>query len=170
MLKNANLGESVMAASLRRSLFNTIGPCPAAPLHSSRKSDPPKKIRKACENPPRGPNRGREVGGGRTTRQPGQVRKEAALTRPGGSLSSLLLSPRNLSVAIAWPELGLSGRPARPRGVGAAQKPLGRCRTVACNNLQMSMTTPVRVWDWAEARPRRPRPYKPKRRIASLPG
>jgi hypothetical protein len=33
----------------------------------------------------------REVGVGRTTRQPGQVRKEAALTRLGGSLSSLPL-------------------------------------------------------------------------------
>ncbi len=39
-----------------------------------------------------GPYRVREVGGGRTTRQPGQVRKEAALTRPGGSLSSLPLA------------------------------------------------------------------------------
>ena len=47
-----------------------------------------------------GPHRRREVGGGRSTRQPGQVRKEAALTRPGGSLSSLpllLLYPRRRS-------------------------------------------------------------------------
>src|SRR5215469_16609543 len=34
----------------------------------------------ACFPPPRGRYRGREVGGGRATRQPGQVRKEAALT------------------------------------------------------------------------------------------
>ena len=42
-----------------------------------------------CGTPCDGPNRRREVGGGRSTRQPGQVRKEAALTRPGGSLSNL---------------------------------------------------------------------------------
>ena len=34
-----------------------------------------------------------EVGEGRTARQPGQVRKEAALTRQGGSLSNLPPSP-----------------------------------------------------------------------------
>ena len=33
----------------------------------------------------------REVGEGRLTRQPGQVRKEAAVTRPNGSSSNLLL-------------------------------------------------------------------------------
>src|SRR5262249_35948809 len=33
------------------------------------------KIRNACEIPAHGPNKGREVGVGRTTRQPGQVRK-----------------------------------------------------------------------------------------------
>jgi hypothetical protein len=64
--------------------------------------DPLPEIREACENPPRGPNSGWEVGGGRTTRQPGQVRKEAALTRPGGSLSSLPLSPFSLSFAKFW--------------------------------------------------------------------
>ena len=35
------------------------------------------------------PYRPREVGEGRLTRQPGQIRKEAALTRPNGSSSSL---------------------------------------------------------------------------------
>ena len=35
------------------------------------------------------PNRGREIGGGRATRQPGQVRKEAALTRSGSGRSSV---------------------------------------------------------------------------------
>src|SRR5882757_9744255 len=35
------------------------------------------------------PNRCREIGGGRATRQPGQVRKEAALTRSGSGRSSV---------------------------------------------------------------------------------
>src|SRR5271156_3739401 len=35
------------------------------------------------------PNRGREIGGGGATRQPGQVRKEAALTRSGSGRSSV---------------------------------------------------------------------------------
>jgi hypothetical protein len=68
-------------------------------------------IQDGCEIRPGGPNRCWEVGGGRTTRQPGQVRKEAALTRPGGSLSSLpLCSP--------YHHLALSGRPAGPLDIG----------------------------------------------------
>ena len=43
-------------------------------------------------SPPHGPHRRREVGEGRTARQPGQVRKEAALTSQGGSLSNLPLT------------------------------------------------------------------------------
>src|SRR4051794_17736269 len=35
------------------------------------------------------PNKHREIGGGRATRQPGQVRKEAALTRSGSGRSSV---------------------------------------------------------------------------------
>src|ERR1700692_1435760 len=35
------------------------------------------------------PNKDREMGGGRATRQPGQVRKEAALTRSGSGRSSV---------------------------------------------------------------------------------
>jgi hypothetical protein len=66
-----------------------------------------------CEIRPGSPNRCWEVGGGRTTRQPGQVRKEAALTRPGGSLSSLpLCSPCH--------NLALSGRPAGRLDIGPA--------------------------------------------------
>src|SRR5580765_8462654 len=34
-------------------------------------------------------NKDREIGGGRATRQPGQVRKEAALTRSGSGRSSV---------------------------------------------------------------------------------
>src|SRR5947207_11419109 len=35
------------------------------------------------------PNKDREIGGGRATRQPSQVRKEAALTRSGSGRSSV---------------------------------------------------------------------------------
>src|ERR1700733_12786570 len=45
-----------------------------------------------CASRRHGPNRVREVGEGRTARQPGQVRKEAALTSQGGSLSNLPLT------------------------------------------------------------------------------
>ena len=47
----------------------------------------------SCARAADGPHEGREVGEGRTARQPGQVRKEAALTRQGGSLSNLPPSP-----------------------------------------------------------------------------
>src|SRR5438105_4897111 len=43
----------------------------------------------ACFPPVLAPNKGREIGGGRATRQPGQVRKEAALTRSGSGRSSV---------------------------------------------------------------------------------
>src|SRR5713226_1360737 len=45
--------------------------------------------RPACFPPLLAPNKGREIGGGRATRQPGQVRKEAALTRSGSGRSSV---------------------------------------------------------------------------------
>src|SRR5438132_7431240 len=45
--------------------------------------------RPACFLPLLAPNRDREIGGGRATRQPGQVRKEAALTRSGSGRSSV---------------------------------------------------------------------------------
>src|SRR5436305_6270565 len=43
----------------------------------------------ACFPPLLAPNKGREIGGGRATRQPGQVRKEAALTRSGSGRSTV---------------------------------------------------------------------------------
>src|SRR5689334_23478468 len=43
----------------------------------------------ACFPLPLAPNTDREIGGGRATRQPGQVRKEAALTRSGSGRSSV---------------------------------------------------------------------------------
>src|SRR6266481_7788878 len=43
----------------------------------------------ACFPPLLAPNKDREIGGGRATRQPGQVRKEAALTRSGSGRSSV---------------------------------------------------------------------------------
>src|ERR1700722_12982691 len=45
--------------------------------------------RPACFPPLLAPNKDREIGGGRATRQPGQVRKEAALTRSGSGRSSV---------------------------------------------------------------------------------
>src|SRR5664279_4610787 len=45
--------------------------------------------RPACFPGHLAPNKGREIGGGRATRQPGQVRKEAALTRSGSGRSSV---------------------------------------------------------------------------------
>src|ERR1700679_2335003 len=53
-------------------------------LHKGRK--PPGR---ACFPGRLAPNRDREIGGGRATRQPGQVRKEAALTRSGSGRSSV---------------------------------------------------------------------------------
>src|ERR1700722_5200760 len=53
-------------------------------LHKGRK--PPGR---ACFPGHLAPNRDREIGGGRATRQPGQVRKEAALTRSGSGRSSV---------------------------------------------------------------------------------
>ena len=46
-----------------------------------------------CAGRAHSPDKAREVGEGRTARQPGQVRKEAAPTSQGGSLSNLLLCP-----------------------------------------------------------------------------
>src|SRR3954447_5781822 len=45
--------------------------------------------RPACFPALLAPNRDREIGGGGATRQPGQVRKEAALTRSGSGRSSV---------------------------------------------------------------------------------
>src|SRR5450755_2949668 len=46
-------------------------------------------FRHACFPALLAPNKDREIGGGRATRQPGQVRKEAALTRSGSGRSSV---------------------------------------------------------------------------------
>src|SRR5262249_13586163 len=63
----------------------TVGPAitgyPAFAGYDSRGS--------ACFPALLAPNRDREIGGGRATRQPGQVRKEAALTRSGSGRSSV---------------------------------------------------------------------------------
>src|SRR6202171_1808181 len=47
------------------------------------------RSRHACFPGLLAPNKDREIGGGRATRQPGQVRKEAALTRSGSGRSSV---------------------------------------------------------------------------------
>src|SRR5262249_9570901 len=58
----------------------------------------------ACNPPPFRRYKGREAGGGRATRQPGQVRKEAALTSSGSGRSSTSYA---LTTVIAP---GLTGR------------------------------------------------------------
>src|ERR1700694_3264438 len=47
------------------------------------------RSRHACFPRLLAPNKDREIGGGGATRQPGQVRKEAALTRSGSGRSSV---------------------------------------------------------------------------------
>src|SRR6201995_2186425 len=52
-------------------------------------TSPAKPVSGACFWALLAPNKDREIGGGRATRQPGQVRKEAALTRSGSGRSSV---------------------------------------------------------------------------------
>src|SRR5438309_162352 len=52
-------------------------------------TSPANRTRPACFPGLLVPNKDREIGGGRATRQPGQVRKEAALTRSGSGRSSV---------------------------------------------------------------------------------
>src|SRR5882757_2565025 len=52
-------------------------------------TSPAKPSGNACFPALLAPNKDREIGGGRATRQPGQVRKEAALTRSGSGRSSV---------------------------------------------------------------------------------
>src|SRR5690606_28611641 len=81
----------------------------------------------------------REVGGGRSTRQPGQVRKEAALTSPERVIvpaSHLLLSPRALTArrragetrcliaALRGPSPGTPSRPMSEAGTGDSDRVL----------------------------------------------
>ena len=58
------------------------------------------------------PHRLREVGEGRTARQSGQIRKEAALTRQGGSLSNLPPSPSSFALTADRTDLNASLRGA----------------------------------------------------------
>ena len=59
---------------------------------AARTFEPVERGRSSCQRDSERSYLDWEVGGGRFTRQPGQVRKEAALTRPSGFLSSLPLS------------------------------------------------------------------------------
>src|ERR1700737_1693258 len=59
------------------------------------------------------PNKDREIGGGRATRQPGQVRKEAALTRSGSGRSSVSYLFFRANRAKADTVLALDSAPAR---------------------------------------------------------
>src|SRR5215208_3900715 len=64
------------------------------------------------------PNKDREIGGGRATRQPGQVRKEAALTRSGSGRSSVsyLFFERIAQNAAAHVALEFARRISRQSG------------------------------------------------------
>src|SRR6476660_2161533 len=60
------------------------------------------------------PNKNREIGGGRATRQPGQVRKEAALTRSGSGRSSVsYLFFERIALEAAGPHPALDFAPVR---------------------------------------------------------
>src|SRR4030081_3031305 len=76
-------------------------------------TSPVNRSRHACFPGLLAPNKGREIGGGRATRQPGQVRKEAALTRSGSGRSSVsyLFFRANRAKAVNRPALDLA--PAR---------------------------------------------------------
>src|SRR3954465_11794466 len=87
------------------------------------------------------PNKDREIGGGRATRQPGQGRKEAALTRSGSGRSAFsylfferIAQGNGLSGPCArfrsFPQAGaerqsIADRPMRPAGPGRAGFVLG---------------------------------------------
>src|SRR6202163_4994336 len=70
------------------------------------------RSRHACFPGVLAPNKDREIGGGRATRQPGQVRKEAALTRSGSGRSSVsyLFFERIAQRAVAHPALDFASR------------------------------------------------------------
>src|SRR5437763_9581954 len=80
------------------------------------------------------PNKGREFGGGRATRQPGQVRKEAALTRSGSGRSSVsylfferiargAASPCLALDSASFPQTGLERQPIADRPMSDAGAP-----------------------------------------------
>src|SRR6185312_3140969 len=87
----------------------------------------------ACFPPPKVRYRSREVGGGRATRQPGQVRKEAALTSPVRVVVSLPpnSTPRRQSRAEHAPADGTMSEPANPAGPGSAPAEGGGYRVLA---------------------------------------
>src|ERR1700759_3198280 len=74
-------------------------------------TSPAKPASGACFPALLAPNRDREIGGGRATRQPGQVRKEAALTRSGSGRSSVFYSFFCLFLPERIAQIGLT-RPA----------------------------------------------------------
>src|SRR5579862_7488187 len=80
------LGPAQKAAGGRR---ENRPPCPATNAFPRFCTSPAKASAAACFPAILAPNRGWEIGGGRATRQPGQVRKEAALTRSGSGRSSV---------------------------------------------------------------------------------
>src|SRR6266849_2801003 len=86
-------------------------------------TSPVNPSRHACFPPLLAPNKDREIGGGRATRQSGQVRKEAALTRSGSGRSSVsyLFFRANRARALTR-----SGNLARVRLTSLFRKPASR--------------------------------------------
>ena len=116
-IETFNLFTSQRAEARR---FSLSLPCQQGKsLFGSRSS--PRLLRPAAD----GPHRRREVGEGRTARQPGQVRKEAALTRQGGSLSNLPPSPLSFAPTAERTELNSSLRGAPGRDALSLEKVTG---------------------------------------------
>src|SRR4030081_1714741 len=76
------------------------------------------------------PNKDREIGGGRATRQPGQVRKEAALTRSGSGRSSVSYSFSErialMPIAPVVPQAGFERQHIADRSMTDAGIPVDR--------------------------------------------
>src|SRR5579862_2108227 len=85
---------------------------PAPNAFPSSCTSPVSTCQSACFPALLAPNRDREIGGGRATRQPGQIRKEAALTRSGSGRSSVsyLFSSESRMAPTGAPRRPLSAK------------------------------------------------------------
>src|SRR6476659_693763 len=102
----AKQGKTWMAGtSPAMTATNAFSAVPHKPGHDGAPS-----VAGACFPALLAPNKGREIGGGRATRQPGQVRKEAALTRFGSGRSSVsyLFSSESRRIAALPPRRRVS--------------------------------------------------------------
>ncbi len=101
--------------------YSVRGSCKAFAVRNSPDAPPSSPapglaFRPPCARPADGPHGGREVGEGRTARQPGQVRKEAALTRQGRAPQSHphdFPPPTSLGQTAAEPKTSFCARSRR---------------------------------------------------------